>query len=139
MTAARSSSRRTRRIMLAICITVWAASFAATHVPIAELPSSMDVSDKTLHAMGYFVLSAAFWWTLLVYGKGAAVRAGATAIVMAAYGVLDEVTQQLTNAWFHRWGRFDDWLADLCGIVIAVAVMQSFLRIGLAVRRRRKG
>ncbi len=133
MTHANLASRRARRTVLLGCIVAWLVAFAATHTPI-PVPPRMEFSDKTLHVAGYFALSTVFWLTLLAYGRTAPARACLTGIVMAAYGGFDELTQPL----FNRSASFDDWVADLCGIVIAVVAMQSLLHIRSALRRRRR-
>lgn len=133
MTHANLASRRARRTVLLGCIVAWLAAFAATHWPLAH-PPHIQVSDKTLHVVGYFTLATVFWLMLLAYGRAAPARACLTGIVMAAYGGFDELTQPM----FNRFASVEDWVADLCGIVIAMAAMQSLLRICQALQRRRR-
>jgi len=126
-------SRRVRLAALLCCIAAWVGAFVATHAPLPQPPPGMHVSDKGLHFVGYFALAAVFWLTLLAYGKSGPVRALATGIILAVYGAFDELTQPM----FNRFASVYDWLADLCGIVIAVGVLQCLFRIHLAVLRRR--
>jgi VanZ family protein len=126
-------SRRVRLAALLCCIVAWVGAFVATHAPMPEFPPGMDVSDKGLHVAGYFALAAVFWLTLLAYGKSGLGRTLATGIILSAYGAFDELTQPM----FNRSASIHDWLADLCGIVIAVGTLQCLFRIHLAVVRRR--
>ncbi len=132
MTGAAPASHRVRRIVLLACIVAWLGAFAATHTPL-PVGTDIQLSDKTMHVVGYFALGSIFWLTLLAYGRGAPVRAGLTGIVMASYGAVDELTQP----WFNRFASVHDWLADLCGIVIAIALMQLLLLARRARARRR--
>ena len=134
MTSAARASRGLRLAALVICIAAWIGAFVATHSPLPAPPPEMHVSDKTLHVAGYFALSSIFWLTLLAHGKAGKVRTLATGIVMSAYGALDEVTQPM----FNRFASVDDWLADLCGIIIAVGLLQCILRARMALARRRR-
>ncbi|MCK4375502.1 MAG: VanZ family protein [Candidatus Brocadiae bacterium] len=126
-------SRRVRLAALLCCIAAWVGAFLATHSPLPAPPPEMHVSDKTLHVVGYFTLAVVFWLTLLAYGKSGPVRTLASGIILAAYGAFDELTQPM----FNRFASIEDWLADLCGIVIAVGVLQCLFRIHLAIVRRR--
>jgi len=126
-------SRRLRLATLLCCIAAWVGAFVATHTPVPAPPLGMHISDKTLHVVGYFALATVFWLTLLAYGKSGRVRTVATGIILAVYGAFDELTQPM----FNRCASIGDWLADLCGIVIAVGVLQCLFRIHLAVVRRR--
>jgi len=133
MTSETHPSRRWRRIALIACIGSWAAAFVGTHGPLPEFPPSIDVSDKSLHVLGYFALTAVFWLTLLAFGKGGLTRINAAVIVIPIYGILDEITQPL----FHRWASVHDWVADLCGIVIAVTVLEAAVSFRRTVKRRK--
>jgi len=126
-------SHRMRLVALLCCIAAWVGAFVATHAPLPAPPPGMHVSDKGLHVAGYFALAAVFWLTLLAYGKSGPVRTLATGIILSAYGAFDELTQPM----FNRSASVDDWLADLCGIAIAVGTLQCLFRIRLAVVRRR--
>jgi len=117
--------------MLAILLTVvWVGAFAATHIPKLHMPKDIHVSDKTLHAVGYFVLGAMLLLTCASRGRPRWTRVLLTLALLAAYGAVDEITQPLVN----RVAAFGDWLADIGGAVAAAIVIE--LALALTARRR---
>lgn len=128
--SASSASCRTRRLVLVSCIILWLCAFVATHLPADRLPV-IRVGDKSMHFVGYFVLTFMFAMTLFVHGVGRW-RGFITAIVvMTVYGAFDEVTQP----WFNRYADFADWLIDLAGMATAVAVWEVTMM--LRIKRAR--
>jgi len=110
---------RHRRLLTAVAIVLWALAFTATHVPPSDL-GSVTVSDRVLHVIGYAGLT--FWIGLAMVATGAAPRRRVVgiALVLAAYGVFDELTQPI----FGRTASIHDWLADLVGLVVGLAAAE---------------
>ena len=117
--------------MLGILLTVvWVGAFVATHIPKLHMPEDIHVSDKTLHAVGYFVLAAMLLLTCASRGRPRWTRVLLTLALLAAYGAVDEITQPLVN----RTAAFADWLADIGGTAAATLLIE--LALTLAARRR---
>jgi VanZ family protein len=134
MNATSSLLSRFRRWILAGLILMWAAAFTTTHLPGPSLPK-MHLSDKSLHAIGFFALSVTFLLTLRAYGVTRLRRDGLVLIVMPIYGAVDELTQGLP--FVGRTTDVRDWLFDIIGIAIALAVWEG---IALLISRGcRKG
>ena len=108
-----------RRLILSACLIVWVGAFIATHIPAGHLPRA-GVSDKFLHAAGYFVISGLFWLTLRVYGVMGAKRIALIFFTMLAYAAIDEITQPLVE----RDNSLGDWLADITGMIIALILLE---------------
>ena len=107
--------------MAIACGMLWVLACVATHIPAPALPLDMSAGDKTLHLIGYFVLTVMFVVTLKCYGVAMWRRAVIALVVMAVYGAFDEITQPL----FNRGASWDDWLADLVGAVTAVLACEA--------------
>ncbi len=108
-----------RRLVLIVCLIVWAAAVIATHTPIDRLPHS-GVSDKLLHAVGYFVLAGILWLTLWVHGVTGAKRIACIFFAMLAYAAIDELTQPLVG----RDDSLGDWLADVIGATVSLILLE---------------
>ena len=108
-----------RRLILSACLIVWVGALIATHIPASHLPRA-GVSDKLLHAAGYFVISGLFWLTLRVHGVTGTKRIALIFFTMLAYAAIDEITQPLVG----RDNSLGDWLADVTGAVIALILLE---------------
>ena len=108
-----------RRLVLAVCLIVWVGAVIATHIPVDRLPRS-GVSDKLLHAAGYFVLAGIFWLTLSVHGVSGAKRIACIFFAMVAYAAIDEMTQPLVG----REDSIGDWLADIAGATASLILLE---------------
>lgn len=138
--AAKPPARWASELVRAALFLYWIALFATTHLPI----HSSDVApgnDKMHHVVGYAILALLFGWMISSprprfggegQGKGTSASndlpssrrfpfIGAL-ILLALYGVFDELTQLLVG----RTGEFYDWLADVAGIVIGLAFVAFF-------------
>lgn len=118
-----------RRLLMGAAVGVCAAEFLATHLPGDHLPH-VGTSDKTLHAIAYFVLGGVVWATLAAYGLARRKRLGLLLLLLPLYAVIDEITQPL----FGRYSEPSDWLADMGGAAAAIALLELTL---LVVRRVR--
>ncbi|MCK4277300.1 MAG: VanZ family protein [Phycisphaerae bacterium] len=112
-------ARLRRRILLAGCISLWVGAFVVTHIPASQLPS-IHVSDRTLHAVGFFALASIFGWTLRAHGHQRLRRVLLVLVLMTIYAAVDELTQPLVN----RYAAWSDWFADVLGAVAAVLVWE---------------
>ncbi len=95
----------------------WVFAYTATHIPAERVPD-LHASDKTMHAVGYFVLAAGFLLTLRLYRKPLATRVIWCGVIFACYALFDELTQELV-------GRSFEWLdiaADLAGAAAAISL-----------------
>lgn len=122
--------RRFKRAVLCVCLVAWLAALVATHVPPPKLPT-YHVSDKTLHAVGYFVLAGLFWLSLAGYGVRTRRRVLLVVCVMIVYAAVDEKTQ----GWVNRNPDVLDWLADAVGTVLAVGALETLRAVGRKARR----
>lgn len=94
-----SSSLR-QKLIIIVLLLYWPTIFVLTHIPIPQIVSEAQVSDKTLHLVVYLILvfllwfavspdkkvnwsKAAIWWVLLI---------------TAGYGGIDEILQKYTGA-----------------------------------------
>ncbi len=115
-----------RRLVLVLCLIVWTGAVIATHTPADRLPQS-GVSDKLLHAVGYFVLTGVLWLTLSAYQVSGLKRIALIFFAMLAYAAIDEITQPLVG----REDSFGDWLADVIGATASL-VLFELLALGRA-------
>ena len=78
-------------------------------------------SDKTLHFLAYGLLGLAVATTLAASGRWS-LRAAIIALgTLAVFAVLDEVTQP----WFGRQAEPLDWVYDLIGLTVGIAVVAA--------------
>ena len=120
-----------RRLVLIVCLIVWAGAVIATHIPVDRLPHS-GISDKLLHAAGYFVLAGVLWLTLRVHGVSGAKRIVCIFFAMVAYAAIDEMTQPLVG----RDDSIGDWLADVIGATTSLIFLE-LLSLGRSWSPRR--
>ncbi len=106
---------------LALCTAAYAAVLVfATHYPRPEeLLGPNAPSDKTLHFLAYAALATLAGATLVLSGRWKVWTACLLGAVMAAFGVVDEVTQPL----FSRSAEPLDWAYDCVGIVAGLAAV----------------
>ena len=117
----RTTSLLTRCAMLTLCL-YWIALFYGTHykIPSGMLPGN---SDKVIHFFAYAGLG--MLWAILRATQGAITWGNLSGkwLMLAAYGVFDELTQLLVN----RNADLKDLLFDVSGaatglIIVAFAV-----------------
>jgi len=97
------------------CALVW-----ATHHPQPrDLLGPDPPPDKLLHVGAYAVLAALVAATLAAWGRLSSRGVRTAAATLAAFAVVDEVTQPLP--WFGRSADPIDWVFDVAGIVVGVA------------------
>ena len=115
-----------------ILLGYWGTMFVSTHVP-TQLPDLPDQGfDKILHFVAFCILA------LLIalnsecqFGELCLRHYAMLAIVMAAYGVIDEILQSFVS----RHCSFGDWVADVCGAIVGLWLFNLFrLRLIQLVR-----
>jgi len=118
----KSRSVRTAVWLLALC-----AAFAATHVPLPAASAHRLPSDKLLHFAGFAALGAVTSWRA---GAGGRTPRPKTLMgwwgFLAAYAVIDELTQPLSGRMF-EWA---DWAMDLCGAACSLLFLAVWRREG---------
>ncbi|MDY6913326.1 MAG: VanZ family protein [Planctomycetota bacterium] len=111
--------QRRKHLALSICVILWVFAFIVSHVPADRLPKT-HVGDKYLHFVGFFGLAIALLLTLAGYNVPRLRRVVVAICITAGYAAFDEATQALVN----RHAAFSDWLADVCGALLAVIVLE---------------
>ncbi len=103
-----------------VTLAFWAALFTVgvlSLLPVDSLPPPLiNWWDKAQHALGFMVLALLGF---LAYTN----KTSVVAMLLAVYGVLIELAQSLTG-W--RYGDALDWLADVAGILAALALFLVF-------------
>ena len=103
----------------------WVFLFCGTHLPKPRIPGEIPQSDKLVHFVVFGVLTFLFWRFVQTYASSLSSRFVWIALVtLGAYAAIDEYLQQYVN----RATSFADWLANLGGIVIALAVLEGLRR-----------
>ena len=99
----------------------WSALFISTHIPMPELGSLPQNSDKLMHFVAYaglaFLLGARVSVSSPLTGK----LAGKIFAITSVYAVIDELLQ--TIPFLHRTGDPFDALADCLGSVIGLLLL----------------
>jgi len=124
-----SKLRSLRHVILSGFVLSWLGAFVATHVPLEQLPE-LGTSDKTLHLVGFGVLGAGFWLTMLAFGAARLRRVAVIIPALMTYGAIDEITQPLV----HRYATLEDWLADVVGVIAAVVVLEALRWLAMTSR-----
>lgn len=114
-----------KRASLLVLGLYWVALAMATHWPQVQPPLSFRPSDKIQHlvAFGLLAVLIAFAWSR--FAPLSARKLLAVLAIVAAYGVLDELTQPLTGR--HRDPL--DWVADVLGAALALACFALVARV----------
>ena len=99
----------------------WPVAFIGTHIPSPweprGAPSRHPPYDKVGHFAGYALL-AWLLMSLLSRRLHPLTAAALTLLAIAAYGAIDELTQP----YFNRSADVPDYLADLVGGVVGIAI-----------------
>jgi len=92
----------------------------ATHYPKPEqFLGANPPSDKTLHLLAYGALALLAAGTIALAGRWTAARGAGLGAALAAFAVVDELTQPL----FARDAEPLDWVFDCLGIGIGIAAV----------------
>lgn len=94
----------------------------ATHYPRPEdLLGPNPPSDKTLHFLAYGALGLLAATLLAVSGRWSVRSIAVTAAGLVAFAAIDEATQP----WFGRSAEPLDWVYDLIGLTLGIAVVAA--------------
>ena len=104
------------RIWRIIAVFVFSVALIATHWPNLVLGPAAP-SDKILHAVTFGVMTFLLWRTRWIGSIWILV------LTMLAYSAIDERTQSLP--WIQRHTSFEDWYADVIGILVACLLIWS--------------
>ena len=131
-----SDSPRRSRLAIAICLVTglyWLAIFALTHAPIVPTP---DLGRFPLDKIAHLGVFAGLAFLLCAAGTalGHPPRRLFAAVfaIVAAYGILDEMTQQFVP---HRFADFRDWIADMLGAGLGITGFVIARETWLAMHR----
>ena len=116
-----------RKKLALLCLLVyWPSLFVLAHMPIPKLVRQADMSDKTLHALAYFILVFLLWGTVRPYQRVNWRKATVWLIlaVVVWYGVMDEWLQGYTG----RSPDVKDFVADLIGAGASL-ILLTFLSL----------
>ncbi|MCA9099527.1 MAG: VanZ family protein [Planctomycetales bacterium] len=106
----------------------WIVMFISTHWPKVEFRryGAPQHFDKFLHFSAYLVLAVLVFGAVHLSRRAPSVLRVALGImlVIAFYGVFDEVTQP----YFHRIADWTDWVADVIGTIAGLAIACFFFR-----------
>ncbi|MDB5346753.1 MAG: hypothetical protein JWP89_5130 [Schlesneria sp.] len=95
----------------------WSSMFFGTHLP--RMPQSLaGHSDKLLHFCAYGGLAVLLLSWRITRGRVSIRQLLMLWLMIGAYGIFDEMTQPLVG----RDSDIEDWLADLTGAAIGLAV-----------------
>ena len=133
------SARKFARLSLACCLLYWLALAVLTHFPFPPSEREGPKIDKPLHQIAFALLTLAVCWAVAtrweLRWRGLPVLGAA----VLAYAVVDEVTQAFVP---RRTPALDDWVADLVGVVMGLALWWAIPRAWKAalgdVRTRRE-
>ena len=99
---------------------IWFTLAILTHIPVPQSVQGIGVSDKLIHLIAYFPLGLLLplcrirgcekWWICL--------------LLIVGYGVLDELFQIPVG----RTASVLDWIADLMGTSLGIAVSQRLIK-----------
>ena len=122
----RGSTLRHRRAWYIVLLAVyWVALFAGTHYP--DVPQlAGDSSDKWLHGLAFLGLSLLLSATMAPRRSLTWRRYLQVILMLGIYGAVDELTQPP----FGRHCELSDWMADMTGALLGLAIVAAVSRLG---------
>ena len=113
-----------RWIIRAVTLTLfvyWLTLITATHIPRVPEPMGFRPSDKVVHLLAYAIFGGAGGaGVVAAMGTGLAQALGLW-VLLAAHGILDEVTQPLVGRHADRL----DWYADMLGAALGLSAVAA--------------
>ncbi len=102
-----------------VWLVTWAMAFVVTHLPPPATPAQPLINDKLLHFTGFAALGILTAWRHADVLRPLSLRLLMFwLLVLIAYGLTDEVTQELVRRSFDWY----DWLADGIGAAFGISV-----------------
>lgn len=130
----RSTSSSWLQRLLKIAVGVYGvALIAATHWPRLEAPSIWSPllpPDKTLHLAAYAVLAALTMTAVVVCPSDSRPRLWQVMLGLAAFALIDEITQPLVS----RAAEQLDFVADCAGILLGILLAIGIARLASRLR-----
>jgi VanZ family protein len=132
-----AATQRRSRLALAICVVTaiyWLAIFALTHSPVVPMPHfTLRAIDKIAHlgvfaGLGFLLCAAG-----MALGYSPRRVIAAVILIVAAYGMFDEFTQQFVP---NRSSEWSDWLSDMLGAGIGITSFAIAREVWLVLGRR---
>lgn len=101
--------------------TYWLSLFILTHLPKLQIPGDIPQSDKAAHLSAYGLL-AFFLWRFVETFQYPLPRSFAplAVAIIGVYGAIDEYLQGFVG----RSSDVMDWLSDMLGACIVIAVLE---------------
>lgn len=107
----------------------WAFLACSTHLPKLQLETRVPQEDKIAHALAFGLLAFLFWRCAeSIHGRLSSAFVWIAGLTLGVYAALDEYTQPF----FNRSADVRDWLFDVGGAVVVLALLEF-------QRRRRRG
>lgn len=115
---------RRQKLTILLLLLYWPGIFILTHIPVPRLIRQMQVSDKTLHWLAYFVLAFLLWFAISPHRKVNWRKATVwwVLFVVVWYGVFDEWLQGYVG----RNTDIMDFFADLAGTLTCLIMLSIF-------------
>lgn len=100
----------------------WAALFTATHIPkVPFADRAPQRTDKVVHFVVFAMLAFLLWrFHQVRRGRVGELFVWVATVVIATYAAADEILQEFVG----RSLEFYDWLADVSGAVMVLAVLE---------------
>lgn len=107
-----------RGVLRIVFVAYWITLFGATHLPKLPAYPGPRYKDKVAHAAAYALLTALALGAWPVGRRSAARSAAVWFVALSSYAAVDELLQTLVG----RSCTLGDWLADMAGVALVVAV-----------------
>jgi VanZ family protein len=131
------ANQRRSRLALTLCFVTalyWLAIFALTHSPVVPMPHfAPRAIDKIAHLGVFAGLAFLLGAAGMALGYTPRRVIAAVILIVAAYGVFDEFTQQFVP---NRISDVRDWMADMLGAGIGITSFAIVRAVWLALGRR---
>lgn len=113
-----------RKLVILSLLFYWPVIFILAHIPLPELVSRVQVSDKVLHFLGYLILTFLLWFAISPVRKVNWRRANVWFVLsaVAAYGAVDELLQSYVG----RNCDLMDFLANTTGALTGLILFSFF-------------
>ena len=124
------SSHRMKQIAWATVACYILVAVCLTHMP--KVPAGLEQgSDKVLHCVGYFLYASLTYIAIGLSFPRYRWAVLTVVLMFSIWAAMDEITQP----YFHRDCDFNDWLADMVGVIAAVSLLGG-LRLMARFRER---
>jgi len=114
-----------RKITIVLLALYWPTLFVFAHIPIPQVVSEAEVSDKSLHFLAYLILVYLLWFVVRGEQKVSWRGVGPWCMLaaLAVYGVFDEWSQNFVAG---RSCDIRDFFADMTGTLTGLILFSIF-------------